>query len=313
MKRAVSFALLLVLLVVVTIAGCLLACRTQRDLGAPPVQRGRTNLQSYTVKGVVHDLKADGQMLVVRHEEIPGYMTAMTMPFRVKVTNELSFVRAGDEITFRLLVTEDESWIDHVRKTGRRLPLDAPPASALTTNTPIVEVNLLDALSTYVFTNEFGRALHLGEYQGNAIAFTFFFTRCPIPEYCPRLTKNFVGATARLKSIPGAPTNWHLFSISFDPEFDTPALLRSYGRIYGYDSNRWSFLTAAPETIREITGRFGFNVRKSGNGFDHNFLTLVLNAKGVMQGAWPIGGDTTDNLVAEILKAAASTNTPPRD
>jgi protein SCO1/2 len=97
-----------------------------------------------------------------------------------------------------------------------------------------------------------------------------------------------------------------LVSISFDPEFDTPAVLRGYGRICGYDSNRWSFLTASLADIREITARFGFSVQKSPAGFDHNFLTLVLDQW--CAGRWPIGGDTTDNLVGEIVKAATATN-----
>jgi len=180
-------------------------------------------VQKFLVKGVVRELKPDGRTLVVRHEEIPNYMAAMTMPFRVKDTNELSMIRAGDEITFRLSVTEEESWMDHVRKTGRQFPIDDPVRGVVSTNAPADSLNLLEALSTYVFTNEFGRAVRFLEFQGKAVGFTFFFTRCPIPEYCPRLTKNFVSATEKLKAMPNAPTNWHFLSISFDPEFDTPA------------------------------------------------------------------------------------------
>lgn len=266
-----------------------------------------TNVQVFAVKGIVRELKPDGRTLVVRHEEIPNYMAAMTMPFRVKDTNELSPIQSGDETTFRLLVTEEESWIDHIRKTGRKFVSDDPVPESSSTNAQADAINLIEALSTYVFTNEFGRAVRFPEFQGKALGFTFFFTRCPIPEYCPRLTKNFAGATEKLKALPGAPTNWHFLSISFDPAFDTPALLHSYGRMYGYDSNRWSFLTASAETIREVTARFGFNAQPSSAGFDHNFLTVVVNTNGFLQGMWPIGGDTTDNLVAEMSKAMAPT------
>jgi protein SCO1/2 len=285
-----------------------LSCRQEpadRQTAAVSVSN---NLQTFLAKGIVKQFSPDGHTVVVNHEEIPNYMAAMTMPFRARDTNELTTLRVGDEVTFRLSVTSDESWIDHVRKTGRNLGADFRATDNAPTNTTSGSVNVLEALSTYPFTNEFGRAVRLSDYQGQAIGFTFFFTRCPLPDYCPRLTKNFVGATAKLKTMSSAPTNWHLFSISFDPEFDTPAVLRGYGRMYGYDSNRWSFLTASVEDMREITSRFGFSVQKSPAGFDHNFLTMVLDAQGYVRSAWPIGGDTTDNLVAEIVKAAAMTN-----
>jgi protein SCO1/2 len=293
------------------LAGAAIGCRTAAPEAPARTALTRTNLQSFAVKGVVREIKPDGRTLVVRHEEIPNYMAAMTMPFHVKDTNELSFIRAGDEITFRLSVSDEESWMDHVRKTGRRLAIDDRAGSAVSTDAPANGtdgINLIEALFTYVFTNEFGRAVGFQEFQGKAVGFTFFFTRCPIPEYCPRLTKNFVSATEKLKALPNAPTNWHFLSISFDPAFDTPAVLRGYGRMYGYDSNRWSFLTASAETIREVTERFGFNAQPSSAGFDHSFLTVVVNTNGFLQGMWPIGGDTTDNLVAEMLMAMAPTN-----
>lgn len=275
---------------------------------APAPSQGSTNVQTFLGRGVVKEVKADGRTVVVQHEAISNYMAAMTMPFRARDTNDIPALRSGDEVTFRLTVMGEESWIDHVRKTGRTRAVDSPADAAASTNVPPEGVNVLEALSTYTFTNEFGRPVRISDYRGQAIGLTFFFTRCPLPEYCPRLTKNFAGATEKLKAMPAAPTNWHLFSISFDPEFDTPAILRGYGRVYRYDSNRWSFLTGSLADIREITARFGFSAQKSSAGFDHTFLTVVLDREGYVQSAWPIGGDTTDNLVGEILKAAAATN-----
>lgn len=288
------------------LAGACASCGRREPAPGQTAGRTLTNLKVFQARGVVTELKPDGRTVVVRHEEIPNYMAAMTMPFRVTDTNELLAVLRGDEVTFRLSVTEDESWIDRVRKTGRKFALDDSGVVPTQTAGPLPGVNVLEALSTYTFTNEFGRPVRFTDYRGKAVAFTFFFTRCPVPEYCPRLTKNFKGAVAKLNTMPNAPTNWHLFSISFDPEVDTPAVLRSYAVTYGYDSNRWSFLTAAPEDIREVTARFGFSVQRSAGGFDHNFLTVVLDAAGMMQGGWPIGGDTTDNLVEEILRATSA-------
>jgi protein SCO1/2 len=275
------------------------SCRSQQPTGPAAT---RVEPQFFAVKGVVREVKPDGRTIVVRHEEITNYMAAMTMPFRVKDTNGLAGLKAGDEIAFRLLVTKDESWIDRVTRTGRASPADPPSiSSAPATNTP-AEFRLT-TIPDFALTNEFGQPLSLHSFQGRAVGLTFFFTRCPIPEYCPRLTKNFQGAIERLKALPDGPTNFHFLSISFDP-VDTPVLLRSYARQYKYDSNHWSFVTGNNEQIQELARGFGVGVTKEGGGYNHNFSTVIFDAAGRLQNMWPIGGDMTDQIAAEINKAA---------
>lgn len=295
MRNSRAFAFLLLAL-----AAGLSACRSTGD------QAGR---QSFTVRGVIRELPADGRSAVIRHEAIPGYMAAMTMPFAVRQPSELAGLAAGDEVTFRLQVNEEESWIDRVHRTGRAPAAGAAPAAVAPTNTAPPtppRVNLVQRLAQFTFTNEFGQPLNFADYQGQALALTFFFTRCPLPEFCPRLSKNFAGATRKLQALPHAPTNWHFFSISFDPENDTPGILRGYGKSYGYDSNRWTFLTTSQPVIDAVTQGLGFNFRREGTTFDHQFMTLVLDANGHRHATWPVGGDTSDILVEEILKAAAA-------
>ena len=275
----------------------MVSCRGPQP-SAPP--SARVDPQVFAVKGVVREIKPDGHTLVVKHEEITNYMAAMTMPFRARDTNELTGLTPGDEIAFRLSVTEDESWIDRVMRTGHSTPVEVKSA-AVATNAP-TEFRL-SSIPDFALTNEFGRPLSLHGFQGRAVAVTFFFTRCPIPEYCPRLTKNFQGAIERLKALPDGPTNFHFLSISFDP-VDTPVLLRSYARQYRYDSNHWSFVTGNNGQILELARGFGVGVTKEGSVYNHNFSTIIFDATGRLQNMWPIGGDMTDQLVAEINKAA---------
>jgi len=268
----------------------------KRDAGAA--------VQSYLVKGVVRELKPDGRTVVIRHEEIPGYMEAMTMPFRVQTTNELAGLKTGDEVNFRLQVTEDSSWIDHVQRTGRSTAVETPkPAPGALTNEP--GVFRLENIPDFALTNEFGQPVSLRQFQGRALALTFFFTRCPIPEYCPRLAKNFQGAVEKLKSMPGGPTNFHFLSISFDP-IDTPLVLRSYARGYGYDSNHWSFITGNTEQIQELASGFGVAVKLEGGTYDHGFSTAIFDATGKLQNMWPIGGDMTGQIVGEVVRGAGA-------
>ncbi len=279
----------------------LVSCRDRAGT-PPPGLLAQTNARTFEVTGVVQELAADGRTLVIRHQEISNYMPAMSMPFHARATNEVSGLKPGDAISFRLVVTADESWIDHVRPTGR-LPAAEPgpgPAENPSNGPPIFR---LTDIPDFALTNEFGQAVSLRAFPGRAVALTFFFTRCPLPEYCPRLTKNFQGALQKLAAAAGGPTNFHFLSISFDP-LDTPLLLRAYARQYRYDSNHWSFITGHPDQIRELARGFGVPIAAEGAGYNHGFRTAIFDATGRLQTIWPVGGDMTDQIVAEITKGA---------
>jgi protein SCO1 len=245
--------------------------------------------------------------VVIRHEAISNYMAAMTMPFKVKDSKELAGLQSGDEISFRLQVTDVESWVDHIAKagTGSRRPAPAPthPAAA-PPGRPLLD---------YKFTNEMDQAVSLNDYHGQALAITFFHTRCPLPDYCPRLSKNFQQAQQKLEAMPGAPANWHFISVSFDTEFDTPALLKAYGESYQYDSKHWSFLTGPTDKIGELARQAGLTYQYDAGTFNHDFRTLIIDATGHLQMVFPTSGDLSDQIVAEIIKAAAATNSPITD
>jgi protein SCO1/2 len=150
----------------------------------------------------------------------------------------------------------------------------------------------------------------LGDFRGQALAITFFFTRCPIPDFCPRLSKNFEEASRKLHATPNAPTNWHFLSISFDPEFDTPSVLKTYAEHYQYDPKHWSFLTGPTDKIRELAAQSDVTFDRDGAFFNHNFRTLIIDAAGHLQMMFPTSGDLSEPITSEILKAAAVTNRP---
>jgi protein SCO1 len=266
-----------------------------------------TNVRTFAVKGVVEELKPDGRTVVIQHEAISNYMAAMTMPFKVRDQNELAGIRAGDEILFQLHVSDTESWIGLITKIGtiplvkNRNPADSHLAQ---TGTAPGKNPLLD----YKFTNELGQAVSLNSFHGQALAVTFFFTRCPLPEFCPRLSKNFQEASQKLAAMTNAPSNWHFLSISFDTEFDSPATLKAYGESYQYDPLHWSFLTGAPDKISELARSCGMTYQSDAGTINHNFRTLIVDATGHLQMVFPTSGDLSDAIVNEIIKAAATTN-----
>ena len=272
-----------------------------------PTPNVRPEAREWDATGTVKELRTNDSTMVIAHEAIADYMPAMTMPFNVKDKSELSRVSPGDRIGFKLHVTENESWIDHVTKTGTSSPesisaaASAPPQKGTRKRHPLLD---------YKFTNELNQAVSLSDFHGQALAITFFFTRCPIPEYCPRLSKNFQEASRKLSALPNAPTNWHFLSVTFDPENDTPAVLKGYAGTYHYDPSHWSFLTGPTNEISELARLSDIKFQRDGAFFNHDFRTQVVDANGRLQMVFPIGGDLSDALVREILKAASPTNPP---
>jgi protein SCO1/2 len=172
-------------------------------------------------------------------------------------------------------------------------------------------------LLDFKFTNELGQAVSLNDFHGQALAITFFFTRCPIPDYCPRLSKNFQEASQKLSALKDGPTNWHFLSVSFDTKYDTVPVLKAYAEAYHYDPAHWSFLTGPADQIGELARLSDVKFDADGGLFNHNFRTLIIDAAGHLQMSFPIGGNLSNAIVEEIRKAAAVTNAgdspePPR-
>jgi protein SCO1 len=259
--------------------------------------------RNFTVRGVIVKIEPGEDEVIVHNEVISNYMDAMTMPFPLKSPDAVAGLKRGDQVAFQLHVNEDNSWADHFSKIGVVSMDDGKtlvkPAPAMASKTHASNKALLD----YKFTNELGQAVSLNDFRGQAIAVTFFYTRCPLPDFCPRLSRNFQEASQKLEAMTNGPSNWHFISISFDPEFDTPETLRNYGNSYHYDPAHWSFLTGPTDKIAELARASGVEYEVSGGTINHNFRTMIVNAQGHLQMVFPTSGDLSDQIVAEILKA----------
>jgi len=264
-----------------------------------------TSAQVFAAKGVVRELSAEERTITISHEAVSNYMEAMTMPFKVKDPAVVAGLHPGDEVTFRLHVTQTDSWVDQITRIGRVTLSESKPR--LPEPAPLHDRN---PLWYYNFTNELGQPVSLKSFHGQALAITFIYTRCPLPNYCPRLSKNFQEASQKLAAMPGAPTNWHFLSISFDSEYDSPEVLKAYGNSYQYDPAHWSFLTGPPDKIAELARMSGVNYEYDNGLINHNFRTLIVDGNGHLQTVFPVSGDFSDSIVAEIIKAAAVTNQP---
>lgn len=292
-----------------------LSCSQQSAPSNPPVPASTnsaphaatgTNPTIYQVKGVIKELFPERKKVLIDHEDIPGYMEAMTMMLDVREDKELQGLQAGDSITFRMLVTEDDGWIDQLKKVdGPRTPLPSKPSGFR----PVREVEPLavgDKIPDYTFTNTLGRIVRLSDFKGQALGFTFIFTRCPFPTFCPRLSSNFEAAQEKLKAMSGGPTNWHLLSITIDPDYDTPERLKEYSAKYKVDLQHWNHVTAPLIDITAIGEQFGLQFWRANPAepINHNVRTVVIDANGVVQWTTPETDFKVDSFVEQMVKAA---------
>jgi protein SCO1/2 len=278
-------------------------------------QAAHTNRQTFQVNGVIVKLNTGGREVEIKHEEIPGYMPAMTMPFDVKETNELAGMAAGDRVSFRMIVTDTEGWIDQVKKLGSANTNEAVVVAgpgggqAATDKIRIVRdvepLNVGDPLPEYHFTNQLGQRISTAQFKGQALAITFIFTRCPFPNFCPFTAHSFQQTQQKLLAKADGPKNWHLLTISFDPAYDTPKVLKAYGEVYKYDPARWTLATGAMIDIIALGEQFGLVTQPDQAGtISHNLRTVVIDAAGRVQKNIVGNSWTSDELVEEMVKAA---------
>ena len=266
-------------------------------------EASNADLLSFEVKGVLLRVQNEGRTLIIDHEEIPGYMGAMTMPFRVKDVAESEKATPGDEIQFTYNVAELESWVEGVKPTGVKRTIETPEPDPslkkklLKTGEPFPDFQLLD---------ENGKEVKLTDYRGSVVALTFIFTRCPVPEYCPAMMRNFGSVEKALKTDSAAPKNYKLLTVSFDSDFDTPEVMKAYGESFGQTSANWNMLSSPKtEEIRSLGESVGLMFGKSDNAiYTHNLRTVVLDPRGRITKIFTDESWKPEELVEELKRAA---------
>lgn len=268
--------------------------------------------QTFEVKGIVRKISENENKVHIEHEEIPNYMGAMTMPFLVRDKNVFEIIRKGDEIKFELNVTDKESWIEKIdvvlRPKREQLSIKNEPTNSLNLE-EIVPLRVGDELPNYSLINQENKKIQLTSFRGRILVFTFMYTRCPIPDFCPRMSQHFREVYDALKDI-NINKDWHLLSISFDPDFDTPETLKNYSKAFSSDLKKWSFVTGNSSVIDNMISRFGIIVRRpkaSITDWDHNLRTVIVDPNGVIQTIY-IGNLWTPETLIQDLKRTAKNN-----
>ncbi|MEQ2005201.1 MAG: SCO family protein [Limisphaerales bacterium] len=301
-------------LAAVILCGCGEPPQPPPSPAAKPGQPSATTnsaLRSFDARGVIRELPG-GDKAVIRHEAIPGYMPKMTMELTVRNTNELRGLQAGDEISFKLFADADTHWIEFIQRLKSAPALvSTPPSSRQAALTPkLRELQPGDLMLDAELLAETGRTVKFSDFRGRALAFTFIFTRCPLPDFCPRMGNRFKEARELLFAAQNTPTNWQFLSISFDPDYDSPPVLANYARNYrGTNADRWLYAVASTNALAQVASPLDLKYAREGGSISHNLRTVVLDPAGRIHRQFD-GNTWKAAELAQALTEAALTPAP---
>jgi protein SCO1/2 len=292
MRRFFTFALL----ALIVLAGCRAGQKTPAQTGASP------HFKIYHLRGRVVSTDAAKGEVTLDHEAIPGFMEAMTMPYKLKDASILGELHPGDVLTADVLVSQDpdaDVLLDHIVVVAQARP-DYPPAVSYHVPAPG------DPVPDFKLRNQDGRPIHLGQFRGRALLLTFIYTRCPSPEFCPRVTRNFAAIEKQLAANPALYAKTHLLSVSFDPAYDTPERLRAYGAPYlGSGAKNafahWEFAVPQKPVLAEMARFFDLGMSQNADAtITHTLSTTLIGPDGKVVRFYPGNEWTADQILVEL-------------
>lgn len=245
------------------------------------------DIKRFEVHGQIRSVDQVNKIVRITHEEIPDYMPAMTMPFSVKDAAVLDGLTPGDGVQFELDVTEDDSWVSHIEKiAGGESPVSATAGSpALSLEDRETERLAVGELAPdFTLMDQDGRTIHLRDFRGKAVVLTFIYTRCPLPNFCPLMSKNFSELEKRLsQDLPG---KYHLLSVTMDPDYDRPDVLKEYAARYDASAKDWTFATGSAEQIQFVASLTGLYYRRENGLISHDLRTALIGPNGRLVHLW---------------------------
>jgi protein SCO1 len=241
-------------------------------------RRAPGNAKRYELKGKVVAVEPDKHLVTIAHEDVKGYMPGMTMPFTVPDESVYAILRPGDEVSAMLVVDGAQSWLEEM--VIRQESTDTSAKSDIP-----VEAKAGDDVPSYGLVNQDGKEIKLGSYRGKVLLLTFIYTRCPMPDQCDLMSSNFADVEQQLQKQPELYGKTHLLSVSFDPEYDTPAVLRSYGaahsgRYSSEDFQHWEFASGTKDQVKGIAQFFGLRYYEGNGQIIHGLRTAVITPDG---------------------------------
>ena len=262
-------------------------------------------IPAYQLTGQILVVKHETNEVLVKHEDIPGFMPAMTMPYAVKDPAIIKDRVAGDLITATLKVAPEGAFLSAITKTGSApLPEDARTTIPVATNVQILQPG--DSVPDAPLIDQ-GRTISLADLKGSVAAVTFIYTRCPLPQFCPFIDRRFAEVQKIAAADPVLAGKVRLISISFDPKFDRDETLRAHAAKVGADPTVWRFATADEAIVDRLAAQFGINVIREKDGtITHNLRTAIIDPSGRVSTILENNAWTADQLIAGLKDALAA-------
>ena len=282
----------------VFLAGC------HSGQGSVSQESAGAGVTTYHLRGKVVSTDPASGTVVLNHEAIPGFMDAMTMPYQLKDPSIIGELHPGDTITADLLVSktsEQTVLLDDIDVIAQGKP-DYKP----TTNYHVPAPG--DVVPDFALRNQDGREIHLRQFRGKALLITFIYTRCPLPDFCPLMTRNFAAIDKTLAQDAKVHDKFQLLSVSIDAENDTPARLKAYGAQYlGSDAEsafaHWQFAVPAKPVLEEMAKYFDMGITYGSNdSITHTLSTTLIGPDGKVVRFYPDNEWTPQQVAAEIVR-----------
>jgi protein SCO1 len=280
----------------------LLAFSTACNRGNQPHSAASlSSAKRYAFKGKVMGLDKNAKTADIDNEPVDGFMDQMVMAYTFKPPTQLDQLQPGDTITADVVVEEPgKYWLENVKVTGHSQPPAAKPTSSVHPPAPGDEV------PDFKLVNQSGKTVSLHQYRGETLFLTLIYTRCPFPDFCPRISHQFSEIDRQLRADPARYGKSHLLSVSFDPEHDTPKVLRAYGFSCASSKDpalfqRWEFAAIPQTEVAEFANYFALTYREEGGLITHSLSTAVISPDGKIF-KWYHGADWQ---AADLLKDVA--------
>ena len=274
--------------------------------GLSSCHRSTPAVKRYSFSGRIVSIDIQNQSALIDADSIPGFMEAMAMPYKFKPATPLKELSPGDAIVAEVVVVpagnNDDSvpdyWLENVKIIGHSGAAPAAAANAMHMPSPGEEV------PDFAFTNQSGKVISLKQYRGKVVAITFVYTRCPFPEFCPRMSGNFAEIYKKFSSDP-ALSNTQLLTVSFDPEHDTPKVLRDYGFSVAHTQDpalfiRWQFAVPKTADLPKIADFFALTIKPEAGMITHNLSTAVIGSDGKIVKWYHAGDWQPSDLIKDL-------------
>jgi protein SCO1/2 len=304
-KKHIALPRLLVLLLCIA---ALSGCKQATPAPAAPLLS-----KTFKIRGKIVATDVAAGQVTLDHEAVPGFMDAMIMPYKLADPSIMSELHPGDKIVADVIVDQIDANDPQGGFRNARLDNIVVVAQAKPDYNPPVHYHVPaagDPVPDFALLNQSGKTIHIAQFKGRVLLMTFVYTRCTLADYCPRMSRNFAEIDKALATDPAVYAKTHLLSVSFDPTYDTPAVLRSYGGAYTGEYTKekfqhWDFAAPPVKELDAMAQFFDVGIMPGTNkSLTHSLSTVLIGKDGKVI-AWYPTNDWQPAAMVAAVKAAA--------